>query len=58
MEHSLSKLIVLPRISFTGNGKTDSVTCGWFIWIKDDSIKKLIDKPFVTVPKLKDEPKY
>jgi len=28
------KIIVLPRISFTGDGKTDSVTCAWFIWYK------------------------
>lgn len=27
-------LIVLPRISFTGDGKTDSVTCAWMIWRK------------------------
>jgi hypothetical protein len=25
-------LIVLPRISFTGDGKTDNVTCAWMIW--------------------------
>jgi hypothetical protein len=25
-------VIVLPRISFTGDGKTDSVTCAWMIW--------------------------
>lgn len=29
-----TKLLILPRISFTGNGKTDSVTCGWLIWEK------------------------
>lgn len=28
------KLIVLPRISFTGDGKRDSVTCAWMIWTK------------------------
>lgn len=27
-----NKLIVLPRHSFTGDGKTDSVTCAWMIW--------------------------
>lgn len=27
-------LIVLPRISFTGDGKTDSVTCAWMVWQK------------------------
>jgi hypothetical protein len=30
-------IIVLPRISFTGDGKTDSVTCAWMIW--DSEIK-------------------
>lgn len=29
------KLVVLPRISFTGDGKTDNVTCAWMIWEKD-----------------------
>lgn len=28
------KLIVMPRISFTGDGKTDSVTTAWMIWLK------------------------
>lgn len=27
-------LIVLPRISFTGDGDTDSVTCAWMVWDK------------------------
>jgi hypothetical protein len=27
-------ILVMPRHSFTGNGSTDSVTCAWFIWIK------------------------
>jgi hypothetical protein len=27
--------IVLPRYSFTQDGKTDSVTCAWFIWFKE-----------------------
>lgn len=31
-EHPPTRLIVLPRISFTGDGKTDSVTLGWFVW--------------------------
>ena len=26
------RLIVLPRISFTNDGSTDSVTCAWFVW--------------------------
>jgi tRNA1(Val) A37 N6-methylase TrmN6 len=31
-EHPPTSLIVLPRHSFTGDGKTDSVTCAWFVW--------------------------
>lgn len=27
-----ARQIVLPRISFTGDGKTDSVTCAWLVW--------------------------
>lgn len=27
-----TRQIVLPRISFTGDGDTDSVTCAWYIW--------------------------
>jgi hypothetical protein len=30
-----TRLIVLPRISFTGDGKTDSVTCAWLVWATD-----------------------
>lgn len=33
-ENPPTKLIVLPRISFTGDGKTDNVTCAWMVWIK------------------------
>lgn len=32
--HPPTVLIVLPRISFTNNGKTDSVTCAWMVWRK------------------------
>ena len=38
-DHPLTKLIVLPRISFTGNGKTDNCTTGWMIWDKRDDAK-------------------
>lgn len=30
--HPPSGLIVLPRYSFTGDGKTDSVTAAWMLW--------------------------
>ena len=29
-----SGIIVLPRISFSGDGKTDNVTCAWMFWEK------------------------
>lgn len=32
--HPVSHLIVLPRISFTGDGKTDNCTCAWMVWLK------------------------
>jgi hypothetical protein len=32
IENPIKRLIVLPRMSFTGDRKTDSVTCAWFIW--------------------------
>ncbi len=37
------RLIVLPRISFTGDGKTDSVTCAWMVWDHDDMIEPGIE---------------
>jgi hypothetical protein len=27
-----TRLIILPRISFTGDGHTDNLTCAWMIW--------------------------
>jgi hypothetical protein len=38
-------VIVLPRISFTGDGKTDSVTCAWMVWDKDAKQKGIIVSP-------------
>lgn len=31
-QNPLSCQIVLPRYSFTGDGRTDSVTCAWMVW--------------------------
>lgn len=31
-KHPPSTLMILPRISFTGDGDTDNVTAAWFIW--------------------------
>ncbi len=33
--HPPQALIVLPRMSFTGEGKTDSVTCAWVVWARE-----------------------
>lgn len=41
-KHPPTTLIVLPRISFTGNGKTDSVTCAWMIWDKHTTSQQII----------------
>lgn len=32
--HRPDWLVVLPRYSFTGDGRTDSVTCGWMVWAR------------------------
>lgn len=32
--HPPSRLLTLPRYSFTGNGKSDSATTEWVIWLK------------------------
>lgn len=37
-------VLVLPRISFTGDGKTDSVTCAWMCWNIEPFGVKVIDK--------------
>lgn len=33
--HPPSYVFVTPRISFTGDGKTDNVTTAWMVWHKD-----------------------
>ena len=38
-------VIVLPRISFTGNGKTDSVTTAWMVWKHWDTEHRIIVVP-------------
>jgi hypothetical protein len=45
-ENPPSHLIVLPRYSFTGDGKTDSVTCAWMIWerIKNGQSIRVVTK--------------
>lgn len=36
VSHPPNQIIVMPRISFTGDGKSDSVTCAWLVWYKDN----------------------
>ena len=43
--HPLTKLIVLPRISFTGDGKTDNVTCAWMVWDKTAAQQEIVVVP-------------
>lgn len=47
-EHPPTRQIVLPRVSFTGDGNTDSVTCAWFVWATDG--QPLEGPPIVIVP--------
>lgn len=43
--HPPNQLIVLPRISFTGDGNTDSVTCAWCVWVKHTGCQKITIVP-------------
>lgn len=43
-ENPPDKMIVLPRISFTGDGKTDSVTCAWMCWNVEAEPIQIISK--------------
>lgn len=36
-----TNLIVLPRISFTGDGRTDSCTAAWHCWIHGETKQKI-----------------
>lgn len=44
-ERPPSTLIVLPRISFTGDGKTDSVTCAWMVWERNAPNQQVVIVP-------------
>lgn len=43
--HPLTRQIVLPRYSFTGDGKVDSVTCAWMIWERGKAPAIFIPRP-------------
>lgn len=43
----LSNLIILPRISYTNDGRADNVTCAWFVWRKDHDPELGCDVDFV-----------
>lgn len=47
-DHPISKLISVPRISFTGDGNTDQVSTAWFVWDK-----RLQKQEIIVVPPLK-----
>lgn len=43
-EHPPDREITLPRISFTGDGKTDSCTCSWMCWNVEPGKGIIVDK--------------
>lgn len=45
VENPPTKVIVMPRYSFTRDGNTDSVTCAWFVWRKGDPTQKILVVP-------------
>jgi hypothetical protein len=44
-EHPISRLITLPRYSFTGDGKSDSVTTEWAVW------EQGVSAPITSIPR-------
>lgn len=34
-ERNLAQVIFCPRVSFTGDGKTDNASCDWYIWLHE-----------------------
>lgn len=41
-EHPISKIISIPRISFTGDGKKDMVATAWFVWDKRTNKQEIV----------------
>lgn len=41
VKHPPTTLLVIPRISFTGDGKTDNVTCAWMVWSKRSALQAI-----------------
>lgn len=41
-DHPPNILVINKRVSFTGNGKSDSCTTAWFVWLKNSN-ETLID---------------
>lgn len=43
-------LLVLPRISFDGDGNTDSVTYAWFVWYADPELAAELPRGIRIIP--------
>lgn len=50
-DHLPNKIISIPRISFTGDRKTDTTSTPWYVWLKDETLRHQVKKPIVIVPK-------
>lgn len=46
----ISDLIVLPRLSHTGDGKTDFATCAWMIWDKRQPVNGNRNQRILFIP--------
>lgn len=50
--HVPNKIISIPRISFTGNRKTDRASTPWYVWLKDEQLQRQIKQPIAVVKKV------
>ena len=37
--HPVSRLLTLPRYSYTGDGRTDAATTEWVIWLRRERLE-------------------
>ena len=50
VEHPPTRMIVMPRWSYTSNGKTDSVTTAWMIWLRNEAWQRwALDVPPIVI---------
>jgi hypothetical protein len=45
----IDRVLTMPRYSYTGNGRSDSATTEWDVWLKDAYLPELAPRPILTL---------